>query len=415
MITRLISKETVDELRLLKQPPVLFLSFASLVNMIGSGLYLTGSLLFFTKTLGLSVGLVGIGLTVAAIASLPIGPLLGHAADHWGPRPIYGLLLAVQAAAMFVFPLMHSILGFSILIAIFTVAQRGAAAANGALLSSVSGKAERTRILALLRAVVNLGLAVGVALAGVLLAQGGGNAYSEMILIDGLTFVAAALLVIGVPAQGTIVIDTVKVTSAMRNGRYLLVSALCGVVGLQYDIISFGLPLWIVDHTTAPRVLISILLLTSTGMVVALQVRATRDVSGPVRAAVVVKRATYFFVVSCMLFGFASWFGPPFAIGTLILAIIIHTIGEIRSAAGTFELSFGLAPDSAQGQYQGAYGLVTGLIRAPAALLITGLAFSIGLWGWVLLAAILLSAGVLLPQVVRLDRAMSKPALGSGR
>lgn len=45
------------------------------------------------------------------------------------------------------------------------------------------------------------------------------------------------------------------------------------------------------------------------------------------------------------------------AAALLIVAIFVHSLGEMWESSAGFALGFGLAPDHAQGQYQGLLGL----------------------------------------------------------
>ncbi|MEU1285056.1 hypothetical protein [Kitasatospora sp. NPDC005856] len=57
-----------------------------------------------------------------------------------------------------------------------------------------------------------------------------------------------------------------------------------------------------------------------------------------------------------------------------------------ESSAG-FALGFGLAPDHAQGQYQGLFGIGFGAGQALAPVILTGAVLSLGHPGWLLLGA----------------------------
>ncbi|MGW5385103.1 hypothetical protein [Nocardia sp. NPDC003963] len=77
-----------------------------------------------------------------------------------------------------------------------------------------------------------------------------------------------------------------------------------------------------------------------------------------------------------------------------ILAVIVRTLGETGQAADGFELGFELAPDHAQGRYQGIFGMGTGLCVAAAPALLGVLRIDWGRPGWILLGGILLAAGL---------------------
>ena len=89
------------------------------------------------------------------------------------------------------------------------------------------------------------------------------------------------------------------------------------------------------------------------------------------------------------------------AIALLLAGALVHTGGEMYHAAGSWSLSYGLAPEHAQGQYQGLFGMSTQLGQmitpALAAILLTRL----GGAGWLVFAGLFVVAGAATPAVVR--------------
>jgi Na+/melibiose symporter-like transporter len=75
------------------------LALALAVDMLGSGLLLPVSLLYFTNVTGLRLSTVGPLLSIAALASLPVPVIVGHVADR--TRPLDRVLAAqvLQGAA----------------------------------------------------------------------------------------------------------------------------------------------------------------------------------------------------------------------------------------------------------------------------------------------------------------------------
>ncbi|MGI8888335.1 MAG: hypothetical protein ACR2GB_05110 [Nocardioidaceae bacterium] len=122
--------------------------------------------------------------------------------------------------------------------------------------------------------------------------------------------------------------------------------------GLMYTI-SALYPLWVASHTDPPRTLVAALFIIYTVMVVLFQVRATRNVTTPADGAQVMARAGVILFVACALFAVAGGVGRSAAIGLLVLAALVHVVGEIFQSAGSFCLNSELAPEHAQGQYQG--------------------------------------------------------------
>ncbi|MET7660513.1 hypothetical protein ABZT45_25125 [Streptomyces sp. NPDC005356] len=62
------------------------LAASNFVNTVGSGLYLTAGVLYFTQDVRLPATQVGLGLGVAGFASLAMGIAAGHLADRRGAR-----------------------------------------------------------------------------------------------------------------------------------------------------------------------------------------------------------------------------------------------------------------------------------------------------------------------------------------
>src|SRR4051812_32860835 len=83
------------------------LAASNLVFTLGSGMYLTAGVLYFTEAVHLPAGQVGLGLVIAGMISLAMGILVGHLADRRGARGVYAAALLIQAVATAGFVLAH--------------------------------------------------------------------------------------------------------------------------------------------------------------------------------------------------------------------------------------------------------------------------------------------------------------------
>ncbi len=374
--------------------PVRVMAAATLVTTLGSGLYLAGSTLFFTQVIKLSVASVGTGLAIAMFVGVLSGIPLGYLADRRGPVGLYIGAQAIQAVAMFLFPFAHSFAAFLVLVILAAIGQRGGLAVSGALIARISEPGQRAKVRGYLRAVINLGMGLGVAAAGFALQLNTAAAYTVLILVNGLSFLCAAGLLFMIPAvQPVPKPDGARRTEVLRDRPYFVVSLLCGVLAFQYDVTSLILPLWLVSHTSAPRWWLSVLMVLSTAIVVLFQVRMSRGVTGPVSGAAALRRTSLYFLVSCAVVGSAAGLPPAPAAGLLLVGVAIQAWAELGLAAGSFELGYGLAPDHAQGQYQGMFNLVAGVVRAVSPVLLTTLCLQWGRPGWIVLGAVLALAG----------------------
>ncbi|WP_199191541.1 hypothetical protein [Amycolatopsis sp. CA-126428] len=89
------------------------------------------------------------------------------------------------------------------------------------------------------------------------------------------------------------------------------------------------------------------------------------------------------------------------ALGFLLAAVVVPTIGELWQAAGGFELSFTLAPPHAVGQYQGLFGMGLGLGVTLGPAVLNALCITWGTPGWFVIGGIFAATGLAVPAVVR--------------
>lgn len=371
------------------------MSAAVLVSTLGNGLYVTGGVLFFTRSVGLPPVTVGLGLTIAGLAGLAAGIPLGRLADRRGPRDIYIAILAAEALAMAGFALVRTFGSFLVVACLVGLADQGSRAVRGALIATVGGPG-KVRFRAYLRSVTNVGMSLGMAVAGFAIHVDTRPAYLCLIIGDAVSFGIAAAIISLLPRVAPQHGRTGKPGwIALRDRPYLVMTALSGVMSLQYEVLTVALPLWILDHTSCQRWIVSPLLILNTVLVVFFQVRASRGVDGVESGAMVTRRAGWVFALSCAMFAVTavtrSWVTPFL----LVIGVAVHTIGEMWQAAGQFELGFTLASPHAQGQYQGVFNLGTGGCIALAPLILTTLCIAWGWPGWLVLGPMLLLSGAL--------------------
>ena len=66
--------------------PQRVLAASNFVHTVGSGLYLTAGVLYFTQAVHLPAHQVGLGLGIAGLVALALGVAVGHLADRTGRR-----------------------------------------------------------------------------------------------------------------------------------------------------------------------------------------------------------------------------------------------------------------------------------------------------------------------------------------
>jgi len=380
------------------------LSVQTLVNTVGNGLFMTVSAVFFTRSVGLSAVQVGLGLTVAGGCGVAAGVPLGQLSDRLGAKRLLIVLYLAQAGGLLCYALVASFPAFLVVVCAVTALDAGGRSVKNAMLATALPARSRVRSRAYLRAVTNVGIGAGSALAAVALQIDTRSGYLTLIAVDAATFVATTLLLRRVPA-GTpaprAAATPRRRLGALTDPAFVAITALNGVLAIQFSLIDVTVPLWVVGHTRAPAAVVSAVMITNTVLIVLFQVRATRRISEPAPAARVARRAGLILAAACVGYGLAHGMGPLPAVAVLLGATVLQAIAEMLSSAAGWALSYELADPSAPGAYQGLYntGFAAAGMLAPA--LTTNTAIRFGLPGWILLGALFAAAGAALVPVTR--------------
>ncbi|MEV0388758.1 MFS transporter [Nonomuraea sp. NPDC050643] len=378
------------------------LAQAQLANSIGDGVYLVTSAFYFARIVGLSATEIGLGLTLGWAVGSVAGVPLGHLADRRGPRGVAVLLAVVTATAVASFLFVRSFAPFVLVACLYGTAQTGLSAARQALLAGLVEPAERTAVRASLQATLNGGLAVGAGLGGVALHLDTAAAYLSLFALDALSFLVAAVLLVRLPAvrPAPVVSDGPRL-AVLRDRPYALVTLINAVLLFYMPLLSLVVPLWVAARTSAPAWVVSVLLLINTGGVLLFQVRVARRVSGLRDATVEVRQAGAVMFAACAVFALS-----PYGWGFLLAGAALLVIGEMLLASGAWEISFSLAPDDRQGQYQGFFGTGTAVARMLGPVVLTTLVLGGGTLGWLLTGAMFVTAGAFMTPAVRWARSL---------
>ncbi|MEU1087465.1 MFS transporter [Streptomyces sp. NPDC005892] len=383
------------------------LALAQLTNSVGDGAYYVCSALYFSRIVGLSPTAIGAALTLGWALGAVAGVPLGHLADRRGPRGTAVLMSLVTGAAVASFLFVRSYPAFLVAVCVYACAQCGLAAARQALLAALVEPGRRTETRAHLQSTVNAGLALGAALGGVALQLDTEAAYLAAFALDALSFVAAAWLLLRLPAPARTaaaaeLLPGGRRLAVLRDRPYAVVSLLNMVMLLYMPLLSVVLPLWIVQRTEAPGWTVSALLVVNTVSVVLFQVRIASRVRGLGSASRSVRQAGLVLLLACLVFASSSLGTSAWAAGALLLAAaVVQVLGEMLLGAGSWEIGFDLAPADKQGQYQGFYGAGTAVARLVGPLLLTTLILSWGFSGWLVLGGLFLTAGTAMGPAVR--------------
>ncbi|RKR87321.1 MFS transporter [Micromonospora pisi] len=382
------------------------MAWATLANTVGTGLWGAGAALFLTRSVGLPVTSVGVGLTVAAVVGLGASVPLGHLADRRDPRTLRAVLQLGQAVVAASYLLVGSFATFLVVAVLDALLLAGNLTVRAALVAAVAGPGGRVRAFATLRAVANVGISVGAALAGLALTADNRTGYVLLALGNAVTYLVSAGLLTRLPALPPTAggMRAGGGLAALRDRPYLAVGAAASVISLHAVVLTLVLPLWIAGQAHVPRATVSAVLVTNAVLTVLLTVRLSHGVRDTPSAARTMRRAGIVLAAAMLLYASSAGLATGTAVGLLLFATVVYTVGDLYHANASAGLSYNLADPAALGQYQGVFGLVTGLAQAAGPALLTLLLIGGGRVGWVVLAVMLSLAGSAVPALTRRAR-----------
>jgi MFS family permease len=379
------------------------LSLSNLAKTVGHGIVLSVSVLYFTRKVGISEEQVGVALSAGAALGMLGSVPIGHLADRYGPRNFTIGLLWLLGLFSGAYCFVHSFPWLVVVVGLALMAESATYASRGALIAGLVPQADRVRVLSYMRSVANLGIGVGAVAGGVALYVDDTAVYLAVLATGGLCFVLSGCAYLTVPT-----VPAVAATArtgprwvALRDRPYVAMALLNTILIAHTTILTVALPIWISTRTAAPSWIYSVVLVLNTVAVVLLQVRMSRGSESLEGGARAMLRAGLLLAGCCVLFATTQGRVAAVAVAALLAGATLHVLGEMLQGAGQWSLSFGMAPDRAQGQYQGLFAMSQqlGTVATPA--LATLLLTSFGWVGWIVLAVPMALAGLAVPVVLR--------------
>jgi len=386
------------------------LSIQSLLFALGDGTFMAGSAVFFTKVVGLTGPQVGLGLTIAGVAAFIAAYPMGKLVDRWGAKRCWAISSAGQAALVCSWPFIDSFAGYVALAVALEVVGSLGGAAHGAYTIDVLPAAERVESRAYMYSALNVGFTLGALAGGVALATESLTVISALPWFTAVVFAVNAVNITRLPPASHDLRTTeerkVKVEGPgpMKNVGWLSSSFCNGVLWTNQVILNLVIPLWLVQKTDAPWVVLAFLFGTNTVMCILLPLaaaRGIRDLSTGLRA---IRISTFFFIVSCVI-----TLSTHHTVGLLTIVLffaghVTLTGAELFLSAASWTFEAELMDPRRRGEYQGAAELMGTLGRVWAPALYTFLVMDWSSLGWLVIAAIVSAAAAALHPSVRLAR-----------
>jgi MFS family permease len=382
-------------------PRVRRITLATFISTFGNGLFMTTGIIYFSLIVGLGAQKVALAFSLSGALSLLLSIPIGHVIDRFPPRRIAVLALIAQgfAAAALIFTRNWWLL--LVVLSLDSIFEGFGQTSRMAVVAMMGEGEERVVIRAYTRAVTNLGIAFGTVVAGFALAINTETAYKVMIAVDALTFFVAAAAYMRVEKFAASLQNKESFDwSILKDYRYIKAMILSGLMSMHFILQNVAIPIWVVKETNAPRWWVSVIMVINTIAVVLFQERMSKGVGDVKSAAKQFQSAGFFIAIACLFYAFSKGVNLYIASMLLVIAMLVHVVGELQASTGSWSIAFELADQNRQGAYQGLWRMGFGSMNVIGPSLVIFLAIGLGQIGWIIMAIFFASVGVLMKRVV---------------
>ncbi len=371
------------------------LAIGSFANRFGAGAVMTTSALYFTRQVGFSVAEVALAISVGAIVGMLVQVPAGHLGDTRGPRRVLTVCMTGAALTSALPVLARTPWQLALLLGLLALFERSAGSVQQGVIAQLATGGRGVLFKAYLRAVTNTAIGLGSVFGGAALVIDETWAYVAVFVINAVFTGFAAWNSRRLPdlppyrrAAGE------PRLAVLRDWPYVVIVAITGLFSLHFFVMELGLALFISERTSAPPVMVAVLLVINTACVALFQVRLSRRADSVEAGARALVRGAVWIGAGFAIVAFADRGNATFAVVVLVAGSLVHVVGEMIGSGGQWGLQMGLAPHERQGQYQGFAGLGFSVIAVIGPPIVTLLCVEMGETGWLILAALMLGVAL---------------------
>lgn len=347
---------------------VWMLSIASLINRSGT-MVMPFLVLFLTSRRGFTATEAGQALALYGLAAMAASYLGGRLSDRFGPIAVMKSSLLLTGVCFLALGAVHGRLAISALIFLLGLVGELFRPANLAALTASSTQEDRARSFGLLRLAVNLGMALGPTVGGILAFYD----YLWLFVVDGVTCILSAILLQRAFPRGLSVASAAArredvegkaspARSPFRDRIFLAMMALLFVMNLVTFQITSTFPLSLRDLYGFSEARIGMVMAVNALIIVLFEMVLVHRLAGrdPVRVTGV---GAFLFCLGFSLLPLGSTFA--FAAFT----VVIWTMGEMLAFPMVTTAAANRAPEQLQGAYMGLlnFAFASAFVAAPLA------------------------------------------------
>jgi MFS family permease len=371
------------------------------IDAVGSGVWMPVSMLYFLAVTPLTLVQVGLAMSVASLVTLPLTLLVGGVVDRYGAKRVLQLGNVLQAVGFAAYPFAHSLPWVTVVVAVAAAGRTAFWGSYAPMVAAISSPGEREKWFGFLGALRNSGFAIGGLLAGAAITVGTAAAYQGVVGLNAVSFVASFALMAGVTghereAPGAAVAPGGwGVVLRDRGYRWLLGSNFgYAMTGMALNV---AMPVYIVDMLGLPGWVSGGVFVINTVLIGVGQGLVVQAMTGRVRSRIVALAAAFSAVSFLMLLG-AGQLAEALAVGAVLVAAVVYTLGEMTGGPVLSTLAAESAPVHLRGRFLATYQFSWNASSTVAPLLFAWLLDRGAAPAWLALAGIAaLGAGCCLP------------------
>jgi MFS family permease len=341
-----------------------------LINFFGNGLVAPFLVIYLHFGRGIPFAVAGSAVALGGITAVTSGLVAGSLSDRMGPRNTLVGAMACNAVAYLLYTQVSApweAFAVGLLVGVGTGAY-GPTSQN--LTASLVPAENRQAALAQNRITAVVGLGMGGTVGGIVAARGLPG-YLTLLILDAITFLTFAAVLLLVPSSRT---DA----RAAARGSYALVirdQAFVRLIGVSIAMVAVGIAPMLVllapyaklqAHVSEPA--IGAIYAVNTLGIVVMQMPLIRLMRGRNRMMVLRSGALIWIVSWLICFAAGKWLSGNVAALVIGVAAVVYGVGECLYSAIVVPTAAALAPDHLRGRYLGVVGLAwqTGFMLGPS-------------------------------------------------
>jgi MFS family permease len=350
---------------------VYVLELGALVNAFGNGVVLPFLLIYLHNVRGIPFGLAGSAAAVQSAVALASGFLGGTLSDRVGPKRVLLGALAVMTVAFSLMPLIRTALQAFAIYTLWGVGSGSFWPSQSALLAGLTPATRRAPAYALQRLAMNVGVALGGVVAGLIASVARPGTFTVLFAIDGVTFVGYMLVLARVRSPAlhegrlggswrAVLRDRVFTAYTLLNAAFMT-AAISLVVEL--------LPAFGKNVSGISEKEVGIVFALDALGVVVFQLPVVKLAEGRRRMRGFALMGTLWAATLLGVWAAGAWTHATAAFGILAAVMLVFAIGECLHGAIHAPLAVDLAPPQLVGRYTAAASISwqIGWIVGPAA------------------------------------------------